>query len=61
LNDLEYGIKVNNFIGNIQFENVRFAYPSRPSVPVLENFSFTAQHGEITAIVGISGCGKVNC
>ena len=60
MNDAEHGTEFNNFIGNIEFTNVHFAYPSRPEVTVLERFSFTARHGEITVLVGPSGCGKVN-
>ena len=39
----------------IRFESVSFAYPDRP---VLENLSFTAEAGKVTALVGSSGAGK---
>jgi ATP-binding cassette, subfamily B, bacterial MsbA len=39
----------------IRFENVRFAYPDRP---VLDDLSFTAEAGKVTALVGSSGAGK---
>ncbi|CBF87439.1 ABC transporter ATP-binding protein [Aspergillus nidulans FGSC A4] len=43
---------------DIVFENVTFAYPSRPSVSVLKGFSAVFQRGKTTAIVGPSGSGK---
>ena len=50
--DIEF--KPNNY--DIEFENVSFSYVK--DQPVLENISFKAKHGEITAIVGDSGSGK---
>ncbi|MCR5144139.1 MAG: ABC transporter ATP-binding protein/permease, partial [Lachnospiraceae bacterium] len=41
---------------DIQFENVRFAYEDGETV--LENVSFTAKQGEVTALIGPSGGGK---
>jgi subfamily B ATP-binding cassette protein MsbA len=42
--------------GDINFENVSFAYDE--NVPVLHNVSFTAAAGSVTALVGSSGSGK---
>jgi ATP-binding cassette, subfamily B, bacterial MsbA len=39
----------------IEFDRVTFAYDQ---APVLENVSFTARRGDVTAIVGASGAGK---
>ena len=44
--------------GEVQFEHVDFAYPSRPKTKVLSDISFTAKPGEVIAIVGPSGAGK---
>lgn len=44
--------------GNIAFEDVTFAYPSRREITVLKNVSFEARAGEKIAIVGPSGTGK---
>lgn len=41
---------------DITFENVGFAYNDEESV--LENVSFTAKQGEVTALIGPSGGGK---
>ncbi|KAF8319504.1 putative ATP-binding cassette transporter [Cantharellus anzutake] len=44
--------------GIVRFENVTFAYPSRPEVKVLKDFSLEIPVGGSTAIVGKSGSGK---
>ncbi len=47
-----------SIVGRIRFDDVHFAYPSRPEVEVLEGISFQTQPGETTALVGHSGAGK---
>jgi ATP-binding cassette subfamily B protein len=44
--------------GEIRFENVRFAYSSRPQIMVLDGLSFEVAAGERVAVVGPSGAGK---
>nr|MDP9195365.1 ATP-binding cassette domain-containing protein [Pseudomonadota bacterium] len=44
--------------GTVRFENVSFAYPLRPDVPVLQDLSLEVNAGETVAIVGPSGTGK---
>jgi ATP-binding cassette subfamily B protein len=44
--------------GAIAFEHVDFAYPGRPELPALRDFSLTVRPGERVALVGPSGGGK---
>lgn len=44
--------------GKLSFQNVKFAYPSRPDIDILKNISFNADAGQKIAIVGPSGAGK---
>ncbi|ASK89626.1 ABC transporter transmembrane domain-containing protein [Sphingorhabdus sp. SMR4y] len=44
--------------GKIAFDNVSFAYPTRPDTQALSNFSLTVSPGETVAVVGPSGAGK---
>jgi ATP-binding cassette subfamily B protein len=44
--------------GEVAFENVSFAYPSRKVVTVLRHLSLTAKAGQRIALVGPSGAGK---
>ena len=44
--------------GDIRFDQVGFAYISRPDVQVLSSVSFTIPQGSSVAFVGPSGCGK---
>ncbi|GIL71759.1 hypothetical protein Vretimale_808 [Volvox reticuliferus] len=44
--------------GEIEFMDVRFAYPARPSVIVFNHFSLKVAAGQVTALVGESGSGK---
>jgi len=44
--------------GQITFENVSFAYPTRPELYVLHDINMEIKPGQIVALVGPSGCGK---
>jgi len=45
-------------IGSLAFQNVAFAYPSRPDRNALKGLTFHVNPGETVAIVGPSGAGK---
>lgn len=44
--------------GDVEFRDVHFAYPSRPSVQVLRGLNLVIPAGKTTALVGPSGSGK---
>ncbi|KAI3908868.1 hypothetical protein MKW98_029418 [Papaver atlanticum] len=44
--------------GELEFEHVNFAYPSRPDTFVLRDFNLKVEAGQTIALVGASGCGK---
>ena len=52
---LQEGIDTDILSYDVEFENVSFSYDD---TKVLKNISFTAKQGEVTALAGISGCGK---
>jgi ATP-binding cassette, subfamily B, bacterial len=49
---------VNNGISAIEFIATTFHYPSRPTLPSLQEFSLQVARGELLALVGESGAGK---
>ncbi|XP_035219170.1 ATP-dependent translocase ABCB1-like isoform X1 [Stegodyphus dumicola] len=57
----EHGKTLENIEGYIRFEKVRFRYPSRPDVRVLNGLNFEIEPGKTVALVGSSGCGKSTC
>lgn len=44
--------------GNIDIQDVQFAYPSRNETKILQGFSLSIPAGKVVALVGSSGCGK---
>ncbi|CAF3793980.1 unnamed protein product [Rotaria sordida] len=54
----ESGIILKEVKGNIEFQDVHFRYPTRPTIPVIINLSLKCVTGGITALVGPSGSGK---
>lgn len=52
------GLKPENVNGEIVLEDVKFSYPSRPSVQVVKGLSLKFHAGKTAALVGASGSGK---
>jgi ATP-binding cassette subfamily B protein len=48
---------INDIKGIVEFENVTFAYPNAKE-PVINNITFKAEPGKVTAIIGATGSGK---
>ncbi|XP_020602816.1 ATP-binding cassette sub-family B member 9-like [Orbicella faveolata] len=54
-------VNPSEVLGEVRFENVSFAYPTRPNILVLDKVSFSVTPGEVIALVGPSGGGKSTC
>lgn len=52
------GIVLDNIRGDLEYDNVKFTYPSRPDTMVLKDFSLKVEAGKSVALVGASGSGK---
>lgn len=53
-----YRPKEGTIEGNVDFNNVKFRYPTRPQVTVLRGLDLHITQGQYVALVGPSGCGK---
>lgn len=47
----EEGEQPKDTIGDIELQNVSFAYPTRPGITVLDDFSLKVPAGKVTALV----------
>jgi ABC-type multidrug transport system fused ATPase/permease subunit len=56
--ELNNGTLKPNVTGQIRFENVKFSYPQRKDITVLNGISFDAASNHTVALVGSSGSGK---
>ncbi|KAI7871025.1 putative ABC transporter protein [Spinellus fusiger] len=56
--DSNEGEAPSSIMGEIEFRNVKFTYPTRPDVPILKNLSLKIRPGQTVAFVGPSGSGK---
>ncbi|KAG2713036.1 hypothetical protein I3760_04G155400 [Carya illinoinensis] len=52
------GVVLDKIRGELEFEHVKFTYPSRPDSVVLKDFNLKVEAGKTVALVGASGSGK---
>ncbi|KCV69523.1 hypothetical protein H696_03944 [Fonticula alba] len=52
------GLKPEGVVGNIEFRDIHFTYPSRPDTKILNGLNLSVKAGTTVALVGHSGCGK---
>ncbi|KAE8660005.1 putative multidrug resistance protein [Hibiscus syriacus] len=52
------GYVAEEITGHVEICDIDFAYPARPNMIVLKNFSISIEAGKSTALVGQSGSGK---
>lgn len=52
------GLVLDEIRGELEFEHVKFTYPSRPDTIVLKDFNLKVEAGQTVALVGASGSGK---
>ena len=50
--------KILDPVGKLEFQDVVFAYPTRPDATVLDGVSFSIEPNQVVALVGPSGGGK---
>jgi ATP-binding cassette subfamily B (MDR/TAP) protein 1 len=56
--ETEEGEKPKEFIGNLEFRDIKHIYPSRPDTTVVDGFNLKVEAGKMVALVGASGSGK---
>ncbi|MGB9840281.1 ABC transporter ATP-binding protein [Thermovenabulum sp.] len=57
IKDPENPVRLENAKGTVEFKNVTFYYPGAKE-PALQDISFKAEPGKVTAIIGSTGAGK---
>ncbi|AZK45812.1 ABC transporter ATP-binding protein [Paenibacillus lentus] len=57
INDAKTAAPVTGQTGHVEFQQVSFSYPGAEK-PAIQDISFTARPGEVTAIIGGTGSGK---
>jgi len=56
--ETEAGEKPKDFIGNLEFRDIKHIYPSRRDTTVVDDFNLKIEAGKMVALVGASGSGK---
>ncbi|KAK9312643.1 P-loop containing nucleoside triphosphate hydrolase protein, partial [Lipomyces starkeyi] len=55
---LQSGLTLSTIEGNVELKDIKFIYPSRPDVIVMQDFNLQIKAGATVALVGASGSGK---
>jgi len=50
-------IPFHSLAGSVEFQSVKFTYPTRPQQTVLNDFNLEIPAGRVVALVGLSGSG----
>ncbi|KAI7900844.1 putative ABC transporter protein [Cokeromyces recurvatus] len=56
--DNNNGLHPERIVGEIEFKDVKFSYPTRPDITILKNLNLKIKPGMTVAFVGPSGSGK---
>lgn len=59
--DFKGGLAPARFVGEVEFKDVEFSYPTRPDIPILNKLNLKIKAGLTVAFVGPSGSGKSTC
>ena len=57
-NESEEGVRLQQVSGEGSFKDVKFSYPSRADVEILEGLNLEFTSGQRVALLGDTGCGK---
>ncbi|CAO3617631.1 unnamed protein product [Cunninghamella echinulata] len=56
--DMKGGLTPEKIVGEIEFKDIKFSYPTRPDVPIIKKLNLKVHPGMTVAFVGPSGSGK---
>ncbi|KAI9481192.1 MAG: P-loop containing nucleoside triphosphate hydrolase protein [Benjaminiella poitrasii] len=56
--DNQGGLKPEKIVGEIEFKDIKFSYPTRPDITILKKLNLSIKPGMTVAFVGPSGSGK---
>ncbi len=60
LDEGDYTPTADTLRGDLEFQNVSFAYEDNPTQKVLDDITFSCQRGQVVALLGSTGSGKTS-